>query len=302
MVVISRCRLLMSLSLPSIMSCKSAICFSYLAGLGSWNNAPILSTAFVVTSTATPFSLSVLISRRVCANSVSLSSSSVVRRWCYSLFARLVAVLGVQQYLPSASFAVLSGSRPARRFRSCGRYLAVILLCRYVFGFRSLDAASQSVFCHRFGIGGLVVFEFVPCHHIVGAQARTVFLCSVSSLSASGIPLPFQLGFPAFAPCDRHDGRVDMRCFLIQTQNCRYDVFLSEGLLQPAAGILGPSIQLPGLSDTLHIFGASGEHDMQVLTWFFPILRSSPALSSRCWIASMRLVTPLGNSTNSSLR
>lgn len=164
-------------------------------------------------------------------------------------------MLGVQQYLPSASFAVLSGSRPARRFRSCGRYLAVILLCRYVFGFRSLDAASQSVFCHRFGIGGLVVFEFVPCHHIVGAQARTVFLCSVSSLSASGIPLPFQLGFPAFAPCNRHDGRVNMRCFLIQTQNCRYDVFLSEGLLQPAAGILGPSIQLPGLSDTLHIFG-----------------------------------------------
>ena len=38
------------------------------------------------------------------------------------------------------------------------------------------------------------------------------------------------------------------------------------------------------------------------LTWFFPILRSSPALSSRCWIASVRLVTPLGNSTNSSFR
>ena len=54
-------------------------------------------------------------------------------------------------------------------FVRADEYLAVILLCRYVFGFRSLDAASQSVFSHRFGIGSLVGFEFVPCHHIVGA-------------------------------------------------------------------------------------------------------------------------------------
>ena len=46
-------------------------------------------------------------------------------------------------------------------------------------------------------------------------------------------------------------------------QDGRHDVFLSEGLLQPAAGILGPSIQLPGLPDTLHIFGASGHYDAQ---------------------------------------
>ena len=71
MVLISCCSCPMHLSLSAITLCKSAICFSYLAGLGSWNNAPILSTAFVVASTATPFSLSVLISRRVCANSVS---------------------------------------------------------------------------------------------------------------------------------------------------------------------------------------------------------------------------------------
>lgn len=51
--------------------------------------------------------------------------------------------------------------------------------------------------------------------------------------------------------------------FLVQMQDCRHDVFLSEGLLQPAAGILGPSIQLPGLPDTLHIFGASGHYDAQ---------------------------------------
>jgi hypothetical protein len=54
-----------------------------------------------------------------------------------------------------------------------------------------------------------------------------------------------------------------MWCFLVQMQDCRHNVFLSEGLLQPAAGILGPSIQLSGLPDTLHIFGASGEHDTQ---------------------------------------
>ena len=68
-VAITRCRLFISLSLPSITSRKSAICFSYLAGFGSWNNAPIRSTAFVVASTATPFNLSVLISRRVCVSS-----------------------------------------------------------------------------------------------------------------------------------------------------------------------------------------------------------------------------------------
>ena len=71
MVLISCCSCPMHLALSAITLSKSAICFSYLAGLGSWNNAPILSTAFVVASTATPFSLSVLISRRVCANSVS---------------------------------------------------------------------------------------------------------------------------------------------------------------------------------------------------------------------------------------
>ena len=54
-----------------------------------------------------------------------------------------------------------------------------------------------------------------------------------------------------------------MRRLLVQMQEGRDDVFLSESLLQPAAGILGPSIQLSGLPDTLHIFGASGEHDTQ---------------------------------------
>ena len=54
-----------------------------------------------------------------------------------------------------------------------------------------------------------------------------------------------------------------MRRLLVQMQDSRDDVFLSESLLQPAAGILGPSIQLPGLPDALHIFGASGEHDTQ---------------------------------------
>ena len=54
-----------------------------------------------------------------------------------------------------------------------------------------------------------------------------------------------------------------MRRLLVQMQDGRDDVFLSESLLQPAAGILGPSIQLPGLPDALHIFGASGEHDTQ---------------------------------------
>ena len=47
-------------------------------------------------------------------------------------------------------------------------HLAVILLRGNMFCFRSLDAALQSVFGHRFGIGGLIGFEFVPCHHIVG--------------------------------------------------------------------------------------------------------------------------------------
>ena len=54
-----------------------------------------------------------------------------------------------------------------------------------------------------------------------------------------------------------------MRRLLVQMQDCRHDVLFSEGLLQPAAGILGPSIQLSGLPDALHIFGASGEHDTQ---------------------------------------
>jgi len=54
-----------------------------------------------------------------------------------------------------------------------------------------------------------------------------------------------------------------MRRLLVQMQDCRHDVLFSEGLLQPAAGILAPCVQLSGLPDALHIFGASGHYDTQ---------------------------------------
>ena len=47
-------------------------------------------------------------------------------------------------------------------------HLAVILLGGYMFCLRTFDTAFQSVFCHCFGVGGLVGFKLVPCHHIVG--------------------------------------------------------------------------------------------------------------------------------------
>ena len=73
------------------------------------------------------------------------------------------------QFLPCRRFLFLQflyvGFQNIRHYF----HFAVKLLGGNMFCFRSVDAASQSVFSHRFGIGSLVGFEFVPCHHIVGA-------------------------------------------------------------------------------------------------------------------------------------
>ena len=118
MVLISCCSCPMHLSLSAITPCKSAICFSYLAGLGSWNNAPILSTAFVVASTATPLSLSVLISRRVCANSVSaFSNSSFFFLRCSSIM--LQSVCAARCCAWSAAISTVSVFCCSFRFSIC---------------------------------------------------------------------------------------------------------------------------------------------------------------------------------------
>ena len=125
---------------------------------------------------------------------------------------------------------------------------------------RTVDAALQSVFGHRRGIGVLILLEADARHDVVGAEAGLCggFRTVVSFARGFGCG---GAGLAALARDDRHHGGVDMRGRFVAVYDGRDDILRPEGLAQPGEVVGTPLRKPPLLLDALHRVVRTGQHD-----------------------------------------
>lgn len=122
-----------------------------------------------------------------------------------------------------------------------GDGLTVELLRGDVARLRTVNAALQSVFGHRRGIGVLILLEPDARHDVVGAEAEPCRGFRAIVPLARGF-WRGGTGLAALARDDGHDGGVDMRGRFVAVHDGRDDILRPEGLAQPGE-VVGTSLR-----------------------------------------------------------